>query len=121
VQKKVLAAYNAGYKRIKYRPEWRWPREARRYYKNIFRLMDLIKETEKEIKRIEGFGRWPGGLIKKDAMDYALMKLTLEAAQAKWHWGQRQIIRRNLEKIKTAVKDKGAPLGENDLRELFKA
>ena len=120
VQKKILAAYNAGYRRIKYQPEWRWPQEARKYYKNIFRLMDLIKEVEKEIKKIEGFGRWPGGLIKKNAMNYALMKLTLEAAQAKWRWGQKQIIQRQLEKIKTVAKDKGAPLEENDLRELFK-
>ena len=72
-----------------------------------------------EIKK-EEFGRWLGGLIKKNAMNYALMKLTLEAAQAKWRWGQKQIIQRQLEKIKTVAKDKGAPLEENNLQELFK-
>ena len=106
VQKKVLAAYNGGYKPIKYYPEWRWPRESREYYKGVFHFMKLIDYARQQIKRVEGFKRLPSGIISRQYINYALMKLVDAAAKSKHHWGRSKLFAEIWKKLKPQPKIK---------------
>ncbi len=105
-QKKIAACYNGGYSLYK-KPEWRWPRESRHYARKVIFYKHLLENIHSQLKKehIISNQNYASMLIAQQAEKYKIIR--------------NKIVRQCIAKIKKIETEKGRPLNDEELRQLF--